>query len=69
VLASGGVPLAVTADRGLRERLPRGTVVAGPRWLLNALDRHPPAGGRPEGGDRLPGIRGGSAVDVAREDS
>jgi hypothetical protein len=39
VLANGGVPLAVTADRGLRERLPQGTVVAGPRWLLDALDR------------------------------
>jgi hypothetical protein len=41
VLAGGGVPVAVTADRGLRERLPQGTVVAGPRWLLDALDRHP----------------------------
>jgi hypothetical protein len=38
VLDDGGVPLAVTADRGLRARLPEGTVVAGPRWLLDALD-------------------------------
>lgn len=38
VLAGGGVPVAVTADRGLRARLPAGTVVAGPRWLLSALD-------------------------------
>jgi hypothetical protein len=39
VLAGGGVPLAVTADRGLRARLPAGTVIAGPSWLLHALDR------------------------------
>ncbi|HEY6795618.1 MAG TPA: hypothetical protein VI248_13145 [Kineosporiaceae bacterium] len=39
VLAGGRVPVAVTADRGLRERLPQGTVVAGPRWLMAALDR------------------------------
>jgi len=26
--------LVVTADRGLRARLPAGTMVAGPRWLL-----------------------------------
>jgi hypothetical protein len=37
VLDGGGVPLAVTADRGLRARLPEGTVIAGPRWLLTAL--------------------------------
>ncbi len=41
VLEGGGVPLAVTADRGLRARLPAGTLVAGPRWLLNILDGHP----------------------------
>jgi hypothetical protein len=28
----------VTADRGLRERLPPGTAVAGPGWLLDRLD-------------------------------
>jgi hypothetical protein len=31
--------LVVTADRGLRERLPHGTAVAGPGWLLAQLDR------------------------------
>jgi hypothetical protein len=30
--------LVVTADRGLRERLPVGTAVAGPGWLLQRLD-------------------------------
>jgi hypothetical protein len=30
--------LVVTADRGLRERLPGGTAVAGPGWLLQRLD-------------------------------
>jgi hypothetical protein len=35
VLAGGGIPLVVTADRGLRERLPPGARVAGPRWLLD----------------------------------
>ena len=30
--------LVVTADRGLRGRLPPGTPVAGPGWLLRALD-------------------------------
>jgi hypothetical protein len=39
VLAGGGTPLAVTADRALRARLPEGTVVAGPRWLWGALDQ------------------------------
>jgi hypothetical protein len=34
LLAAGRHPLAVTADRGLRDRLPAGTGVAGPRWLL-----------------------------------
>jgi hypothetical protein len=42
-----GVPLlVVTADRGLRDRLPRGVAVAGPGWLLGVLDqidRAPPA--------------------------
>ncbi|MEU2348004.1 hypothetical protein [Modestobacter sp. NPDC049651] len=31
--------LAVTADRGLRERLPAGAAVTGPGWLLDTLDR------------------------------
>jgi hypothetical protein len=31
--------LVVTADRGLRDRLPAGTAVAGPGWLLEHLDR------------------------------
>ena len=30
--------LVVTADRGLRDRLPAGTPVAGPGWLLGRLD-------------------------------
>ncbi len=39
-LAGDGVPLlVVTADRGLRARLPAGTPVAGPRWLLGLLDQ------------------------------
>ena len=33
-----GPVLVVTADRGLRERLPAGTAVAGPGWLLARLD-------------------------------
>jgi hypothetical protein len=38
-LAAAGTPtLAVTADRGLRNRLPAGTAVAGPGWLLARLD-------------------------------
>jgi len=38
-LADEGRPvLVVTADRGLRERLPAGTPVAGPGWLLERLD-------------------------------
>jgi hypothetical protein len=39
-LAAEGIPLlVVTADRGLRARLPSGTPVAGPGWLLEQLDR------------------------------
>jgi hypothetical protein len=39
-LAADGVGLlVVTADRGLRDRLPAGTPVAGPGWLLDQLDR------------------------------
>ena len=36
--ARGVVLLVVTADRGLRSRLPAGTAVAGPGWLLTQLD-------------------------------
>ena len=46
-LAARGVPLlVVTADRGLRDRLPAGAAVAGPGWLLaqlDLLDGPPPA--------------------------
>ena len=49
VLDDGGVPVVVTADRGLRARLPEGAVVAGPRWLLDALARQ----------SRNPGSAGG----------
>jgi hypothetical protein len=31
--------LVVTADRGLRDRLPDGTAVTGPGWLLGVLDQ------------------------------
>jgi 8-oxo-dGTP diphosphatase len=31
--------VVVTADRGLRERLPDGACPVGPRWLLDALER------------------------------
>jgi hypothetical protein len=34
---TGQALLVVTADRGLRERLPSGTPVAGPGWLLERL--------------------------------
>jgi hypothetical protein len=38
-LAAEGTPLlVVTADRGLRARLPEGTPVVGPGWLRAALD-------------------------------
>jgi len=33
--------LVVTADRGLRERLPAGVAVTGPGWLWSALDERP----------------------------
>jgi hypothetical protein len=36
--AEGAAVLVVTADRGLRDRLPGGTPVAGPGWLLAHLD-------------------------------
>jgi hypothetical protein len=34
LVAEGWLPLVVTADRGLRARLPASVLVAGPRWLL-----------------------------------
>jgi hypothetical protein len=38
-LTAEGTPvLVVTADRGLRARLPAGAAVAGPGWLLAVLD-------------------------------
>lgn len=38
-LVASGVPtVVVTADRGLRDRLPPGCRVAGPGWLLDCLD-------------------------------
>jgi hypothetical protein len=37
--ASGKVPLVVTADRGLRRRLPGGSLVVGPGWLNHLLGR------------------------------
>ena len=37
VLAGEHLPIVVTADRGLRERLPAGSVAAGPGWLLGLL--------------------------------
>jgi hypothetical protein len=37
VLAGGEIPLVVTADRGLRERLPAGSRTTGPGWLLNLV--------------------------------
>jgi hypothetical protein len=36
--AAGEDLLVVTADRGLRSRLPPGTPVTGPGWLLRILD-------------------------------
>src|SRR4051794_15786943 len=37
-LVAAGPLLVVTADRGLRARLPAGAAVAGPGWLLGQLD-------------------------------
>jgi hypothetical protein len=37
-LVAEGPLLVVTADRGLRDRLPPGTEVTGPGWLLDRLD-------------------------------
>ena len=37
--ASGAIPLVVTADRGLRHRLPERALIAGPGWLNRLLGR------------------------------
>ena len=37
--ASGTIPLVVTADRGLRSRLPERVLIAGPGWLNRLLGR------------------------------
>ena len=39
---AGADLLVVTADRGLRERLPAGARVSGPGWLLATLDEATP---------------------------
>jgi hypothetical protein len=39
LVARSAALLVVTADRGLRDRLPPGVPVAGPGWLLAQLDR------------------------------
>ena len=36
---SGQIPLVVTADRGLRSRLPAQAMIAGPGWLNRLLGR------------------------------
>jgi hypothetical protein len=42
LVAEGRSVLVVTADRGLRARLPAGTAVTGPGWLLKQLDSMQP---------------------------
>lgn len=37
LLAGGALPVVVTADRGLRARIPAGCMPVGPRWLLGAI--------------------------------
>lgn len=37
--ASGKIPLVVTADRGLRRRLPERALVVGPGWLNRLIGR------------------------------
>jgi hypothetical protein len=39
IVADGAVPLVVTTDRGLRERLPSGSEAAGPEWLNRLIGR------------------------------
>jgi hypothetical protein len=41
LVAEGRQLLVVTADRGLRNRLPSGTRATGPGWLLDELDADP----------------------------
>ena len=41
LIAGGTTPLVVTADRGLRDRLPGTARVTGPGWLLAAADAAP----------------------------
>ncbi len=38
VIAHGGSAWVVTADRGLRERLPAGAEVVGPKWWLDLVE-------------------------------
>ena len=42
--AAGEDLLVVTADRGLRARLPDGVAVTGPRWVLGIVTETPPDG-------------------------
>lgn len=44
LVAAGRAVLVVTADRGLRARLPAAAEVTGPGWLLARLDEQPPPG-------------------------
>ena len=37
--ATGAIPLVVTADRGLRQRLPERALIAGPGWLNRLIGR------------------------------
>jgi hypothetical protein len=37
LVAAADVPLVVTADQGLRARLPAPALAVGPRWLLNLV--------------------------------
>ena len=39
LIAAGSTPLVVTADRGLRRRLPQPAVVVGPGWLNRLIGR------------------------------
>jgi hypothetical protein len=39
IVADGAIPLVVTADRGLRHRLPAGAEVVGPKWLNRLVGR------------------------------
>jgi len=41
LVADGRLVLVVTADRGLRARLPAPALVAGPRWLLDLRQGRP----------------------------